>query len=517
MKQFKSRITISWVLILLMILLSVIFVMPTQALNEKPPSDFNYGSVDIDDEEPTRGATTMTINTSYSATLTAGAQHIYYFTPSSTGMYAVETSGSTDTYGTVTGQTFPTGTITNDDSGLSFNFAIGFNQNANGKVTIKVRGYSSCTTGSYSIKVRQQRAQFYTFDYPNGDSLNTIPDAATPKSWSSSMGYLNSDNQNKSSSHPLENDSTGFTRLNSEIFFFSGHGSINQREEDGKILGYGGAIRFYGSNDWLYSSKVASMNNTKVAVWSACYSACTSTGIGETSLVHRAIQQGAKSAIGWVNSMAPSSAKAFTSQLFLELGNTMTVSDAAQSAANSLWWPWDEAKNFSLLGNGNTLVASPTVNNKTTTESNFASKQEFNAAMETFEYEKYELHGDGFRYYKTIDGTLTNDFYDVFDNGNRITKSKNTISQNDIAEIKQKNFVRTTETPDQNIAIDRSIGELYNSEEYTVYVKMDDKLIPIKIIYADYATEDGIAYKDVKCINLLDNSLVDYVSICSEK
>lgn len=54
----------------------------------------------------TRSTTrTITKDTIYSGTLTAGSTDTYYFTPSYSGMFTVETFGSTDTYGTVSGNT----------------------------------------------------------------------------------------------------------------------------------------------------------------------------------------------------------------------------------------------------------------------------------------------------------------------------------------------------------------------------------------------------------------------------
>mgnify|MGYP001031974800 CR=1 FL=1 len=62
---------------------------------------------------------TISKDTVYSGTLAAGETHTYYFTPSYTGLFTVETFGTTDTYGTMSGNsvtTFPA-TASNDDGG----------------------------------------------------------------------------------------------------------------------------------------------------------------------------------------------------------------------------------------------------------------------------------------------------------------------------------------------------------------------------------------------------------------
>lgn len=48
-----------------------------------------------------------------------------------------------------------------------------------------------------------------------------------------------------------------------------------------------------------------------------------------------------------------------------------------------------------------------------------------------------------------------------------------------------------------------SFNKLIKSEEYTVYMKIKGQMIPIKLIYADYESDSGIAYQEVICTNFL--------------
>jgi len=489
---------------------------------KKNPS-FDY-TVLNEGEGSTKATVTMSKDTVYSGTLKAGQVDTYYFTPSYSGMFTIETFGSTDTYGTVTGHSgYPSGALTNDDDGEDHNFAIGFLRNAGGKVTIKVRHFNASSgTGSYTIQVRDQRAQIYTFNYPGLLALNTTGDATIPASWLSSMGYSVGNHKNKAASHVDGIIATTFRRLNSEVVFFAGHG-------DAGLLAFNDGTNY----SYLYDNSAAftsispsprkkPMGNTKVAVWASCYSATDPDGAdSRLSLTDRAVSSavGARSAIGWNLSLNDIAARAFTNQLFLEFGHTMTVSAAAQSAANSLTWPFDNAKKYVLKGSLNTLVAYSTVTPKGVASTS-VSQEEFDADMKNFDYVAYELYGDGTRYYKTINGLLTNDYYDVFDNGggNIITKSKNTFSQKDVSLTIQQQLVESTYHAEKSVVANGiSFGELIKSDDHTVYVKIKEQIIPIKIIYADYESDSKISYQKVTCINLLDNSLIDYEDICTDK
>ena len=61
-----------------------------------------------------------------------------------------------------------------------------------------------------------------------------------------------------------------------------------------------------------------------------------------------------------------------------------------------------------------------------------------------------------------------------------------------------------------------NFNKLTKSEEHTVYMKLNGNVIPIKIIYSDYQSDEGYTYQDVVCINLLDNSYIDYADICTK-
>jgi len=458
------------------------------------------------DPPPTR-STALTLNTKHSATLTAGSVHTYTFTSSATGYYVVETFGSTDTYGTLTGATSPIGIVTNDNSGEGSNFAIGFKLNSGSTATVLVRHYNATSgIGAYQIQVRRQRATMYGFNFGSGD-IDTTSDVTAASPYTTSMGYLTgafTGSNNKS--HALATDTSTFTRINSEIFFISTHGHKSSSTD------YGGSVKF--QTDWLSYSDIPSMNNTKVAVWSACYSSVASSG--KTSVAKQSVTKGARTAIGWSGTIGVSSAKTFTTKFFQELGNGKTINASATAGSNALLWPWDECKNYTVFekysGAGGTYLNTPAVNTKGISS---VSREEFEADLLAYEYVAHKLDGDGIRYFKAINGILTNDFYDVFDDGLIIMKSINTITQEEVSSTKELQFSRPDCSVNNSILIEGNLGYLEGSYEHDVYVKMDGKVIPIKITYAEYLTREGVAYQDVLCINLLDNTFISYDKICT--
>jgi len=461
----------------------------------------------------TRATRTITKDTVYSGTLTAGSTDTYYFTPSYSGMFTVETFGSTDTYGTVSGNTgtiFPS--ATNDDGGSGTNFSIGFSQEAGSTTTITVRHFNSTSgAGAYTIQVRDQRAQIYTFDYGSGD-INTHADADSPRSWLNAMGYSVGVHKNKPASHVDETIASTFKRFNSEVVFFSGHGSAGHLTF---INSSGGYDRLYD-----YSSYFSSMENTKVAVWSACKSALDPDGTGtRRSIAQKSIDMGAQSAIGWTEVTDVPAAKKWTDQFFLELGHTMTVEAAAASAGSIFLWPWDgNYDGWQVFGDGSTLVSYPNINPKsnTTSQTQVIDAMLMQKLTNTEEYTPYKLKGLGTRYYKTINGNLTNEFYDVYDSGTLIT-SPVVFSNADIVNISQQKISDDDYSPAKSIsAYGVTFDELTKVEKHTVYMKINDNVVPIKLIYSNYQNSDGLEYQDVVCINLLANSFINYADICTK-
>ncbi|MCL1791713.1 MAG: N-acetylmuramoyl-L-alanine amidase, partial [Peptococcaceae bacterium] len=97
---------------------------------------------------------TLTKGVPVSGTIAQGGVYWYRFVAPKTRSYTFFTTGSTDTYG----ELYQGSTLlqSNDDGGLidsGYNFAITRNLTAGTEYLLKVRGYSTSTTGSYNVMV----------------------------------------------------------------------------------------------------------------------------------------------------------------------------------------------------------------------------------------------------------------------------------------------------------------------------------------------------------------------------
>ena len=107
---------------------------------------------DGDDHGNTRAtATSVAAPSSTAGTLTAGDVDYFAVTVSQAGTLTVNTSGGTDTHGTLENATGGT-LATDDDGGSGSNFEVSAAVGA-GTYYVKVRGYSGSTTGDYQLHV----------------------------------------------------------------------------------------------------------------------------------------------------------------------------------------------------------------------------------------------------------------------------------------------------------------------------------------------------------------------------
>ena len=115
-----------------------------RTLDDTSPPDGDHGN--------TRStATSVATPSSTAGTLTAGDVDYFAITVSQSGTLTVNTSGGTDTYGTLENASGGT-LVTNDDGGSGSNFQVSAAVGA-GTYYVKVRGYSGSTTGAYQLHV----------------------------------------------------------------------------------------------------------------------------------------------------------------------------------------------------------------------------------------------------------------------------------------------------------------------------------------------------------------------------
>ena len=112
------------------------------------------GGGDLDDHSDTRsGATDLSLGDARSGRIETGGDVDYFRVQvSSSGILTVYTTGDTDTYGTLQNSS-GSDLEDDDDAGLSNNFRIERSV-SEGTYYIRVRGYDSSTTGSYTVRTR---------------------------------------------------------------------------------------------------------------------------------------------------------------------------------------------------------------------------------------------------------------------------------------------------------------------------------------------------------------------------
>jgi fibronectin type 3 domain-containing protein len=103
---------------------------------------------------PNTPVTLIVDGSAVNATLTAGIYHWYRFQTGTSGTYTIQTYGSTDTYMDLYQSNQTTLITSDDDGGSGTNARISRTLSAGTWYYVKVRGYSSSTTGSYSIDVK---------------------------------------------------------------------------------------------------------------------------------------------------------------------------------------------------------------------------------------------------------------------------------------------------------------------------------------------------------------------------
>ena len=87
----------------------------------------------------------------YDVTITTGGQIVYFaFTPTTSGSFIIQSTGSGDTYGTLYSST-KSSLTTNDDGGDGNNFKITYTMTAGTTYYVAVKFYNSSTTGTFKV------------------------------------------------------------------------------------------------------------------------------------------------------------------------------------------------------------------------------------------------------------------------------------------------------------------------------------------------------------------------------
>ncbi len=435
----------------------------------------------------------LSLDIKYPVYIEAGETKEFYCYLSDELNYVVETRGRLNTYLTIEG--INEDTLVNDDGGVGSNACIGF-KGKQGKIKIKLRFYSSSTSGVTELQIRHQQAVMYGFNYP-GMNIDTTSDLTNPYSDLRDIYYTHkfSYNDQHTPAHMKAIDARGYARINSEIVFYAGHGG------SGSISLPGGA---------LYASNLPSMENTKVVVWASCESSNSeNTGL---SMTQAAVNKGARSAVGWPVTIFSPSAKTFTDRLFEKLASGATLKDACEYADDGITWPWDDIHKYEIAGKTDTTISSAVFSKASLDYSTSILISNLDNRLNTSsEWYKCEVNGKT-RIYRTINGCLTNDFYIINENDGVITDIKHSNVYVDNKQVLP--ILKTSKKINEINIVDNHIMTLNNTRSYIVYYLINDVFVPIEIKYCVYETRNNLKIEKAICTNLNNGVELNYSDIC---
>lgn len=353
-----------------------------------------------------------------------------------------------------------------------------------------------------------RHAVLYGFNYSNYDSndkVNTLPDLSKPYDYLLGIKVgvpyqvLKLENQS-SSSIKTGAHSSGSAYMNSNIIMVSGHG-YGSKDGDKGI-----GVKFINSS--LYTYDLNKMSNVDLAMWATCYSA-NSNNQTNTSMAQASVNAGAESSIGFPDTITVSSSRTFTNRLFKKLSEGKTIAESAKYAKDGLLWLWDNARDYVIYGNGNINITSQIVQNSIPSN-NISLVSKFNDDIKNGEWKSFITGDNSIRYYKTINGLLSDIFYDVkYDINNNIIDimcSKDSFDSNLV--VKNLNSSAALLNIEEKVNIS-------NVETYNVYVTINNEMVPVQLTYYDEYHNGGYTTQEVICKNLNDNTSIDYSMINS--
>lgn len=425
----------------------------------------------------------------------------FYYTPEDSRYYVVETSGRADTILKVINSSTE---IVNDNINSSnLNSRIWFKANAGNQFTVDIKFRNSERMMS-TLQLRKQRFSMFGYKDENGNDFK--------KDFEKPLASFNNlfeivKCEDKSASYATDVDERDLSRINSEMVFYTGHGLKNSSTKE-----FGTGICFYsnGMDSYIYNNSFMTLNEIKVAMWSACYSA-NSNNAHKISFAEHSVNCGATSAVGFLDSVATSSARTFTNKFFSTLAGGGTVAEAASAGKGAIIWAWDKAKNYILLGNRTIRVTdeSPLGENFYSISSNY----EYLRTELTEGYISEPLDGNDIRYYQTINGYETDSYIDITESEGKIIAIDDRRKPFDsVLSIEDSLLTKSCEA--NEFARGRNFFACEETEEHIVYCNFEGTMTPVKVKMLVYTGNGGEVFCEAACINLNDGSTVDYEQIC---
>lgn len=434
---------------------------------------------------------TLDLNTEYEITLLPNEFDAFEFYPTTNGYYTIETKGNYDTKLEVYFES-DYSRKTDDNSGTNNNSKIEFQGEVNERVQIHVSLNNE--TGSATFKLQIRRQKFIMFG-GNYSDINTSYDLKVPNDCFKNL-YNCVQKENATSLDGLSNDERNFAAINSEMVLFSGHGGcIGLSFSDGTSISIDSNL---------------SLENTKIALWSSCESANNNNIFG-ISFAKYAFDRGAKCSIGFEKSIFSPWARIFSDCFYKALSEGKNAREAVNSAISQfIFLPLDNIHSCVIFGD-DTVTA---IKQSETAAFSMRNIDYYNQILTELDsdYQSYYIFENTYRYYKTIDGYITNSYIDLtFDGDNVIALDDHRM---DISEIKSINSDYLALTSPS--VINESGNNLMKIEDENVdiiYYGVNGIMTPVKIVSSFYDCGDEKLLM-VYCFDLTNGNHLDYVDIC---
>lgn len=393
-------------------------------------------------------------------------EQYFYFTPEKTSRYKIELKDGNVDFGSITSEWGVNAEIANRKTYNGVRVADVF---CEAGVTYYVTVYSknpvdgSATT--FSIRARQLTAVVHSRDYPAEEIYGNLYASSLRKYFDLSNFQANikmdmTVDRAGNETHNL----TGLRDFNSEIFVYIGHGASGYAKYEGSSI-----FSYFDADD------LPDMSNCDLAVWVSCLSAAPTWG---DSMYSKSLEEGARAAIGWTDSIQVIIAGTYVDDLFKWLALGASIREASHYAIceNNIHDTNAVVSSMRISGDLDFIIFPGDINFTPPCNHSVDSLLDINTSKYTLVSENESM---GTKLYsRTVYGIPTDDFYlEFYENGilTGVYKSEYTMTDIDYEIAKEQVEALNAVNELTSIACTNNLAQ---SEYYFLYV--DGELVLVE-------------------------------------
>lgn len=462
------------------------------------------------------------LNTSINKTLTGYAEeHTYVIRPKITGDYNFfikrTNSGNPSLSVYDENDIWMPGTVTNYDSGQRYKVTL-----EKDKIYYIIAADYDAFGSSYTFYCKQDLMVYIhamNTSYTDGSSFDSRADAAIP-----SMNLLNSyayydpiiNTESDMNTTFIRNidPSTGVVPLKAPIYVFTGHGSSNCcAYSTGTDSSTGTNTDLYASHlyNFTTNSVVFNMTGNIFSAWVGC-----ETAKGTNTIAEAANKVGSICSLGFENSIFAGASNDFIVNLFEEIENGYSISNAVDRAHSGVAFWFSGLESAKFFGDSS-IVLKPSI---PTTFSSM-SVDETEELMRTINMDEYTFmyennRGTLRRYVKLINGYVSDDYIDIYLENNEIIGyyKSNTTYTSSVNRLTLNYDLLFAENDYFDIPLSiNSEGNTYNriliAKTYEQIYTYNNIIMPVRFYVTTYSNDNGQKYLDIKVVNVKTKTLVN--------